>query len=673
MFKGFIQSTQPTVSNIVYVDSRRKDIYSPDGSINAPFKTIQEGIAHSQPNATVYIMPGNYIITETLNLKNLTLVCHDIFVNIFGSENIIPFTLEDTSGIIGGSIYSINTPAIRTIATGTGLIKETRLISSYINLTSTPILIGAVKTGCIIAVESNFNLQLEDCPLNLSNSINLADDQFWTLLYQSNGIIQLKGCIDDRFLNESSIKCDGAGIVNGLISLFIQNGSSEINLIENKLTLKNSETYNQIGSLFYAHKGNSNYKIYGGNYIMDIPTGTPTMYTFLTSTDATTKKAIINNTSLILKSNLDLNKFLSLLQDATDELIINNTNAISQTPLGDLILYDSIASVGIVIGTWTGGGQFYATTSILPGLTQDKLWIGDASNLPAEQTNIAVLNLPNLTSGKVWQGDGTNRPVEVVVAGGTDEKVKITATDTTTDFLTNKILITTNKLTKTVQNPAGNENILLSTGTDILDKAIAAQINGLTEKTKPINADLLLIEDSADSNNKKKIQIGNLPRHFYYEVGHQNNASVSDGTWLLLGVTDSGKYGGWDGSEIVPFIIPYNCIITEIICRFQDCTYDWRTTIGNIFGGIRFYYMTHNGTSEIVTLKYTSTTNDYPVGNSPVANDYTIIESSPVVDSGSNSFSKGLIIGAQFRTAGSGEGRIYNIQNPLFKIKFQEV
>ena len=39
----------------------------------------------------------------------------------------------------------------------------------------------------------------------------------------------------------------------------------------------------------------------------------------------------------------------------------------------------------------------------------------------------------------------------------------------------------------------------------------AGEIAALTEKTTPANSDWLLVEDSADSNNKKKVQVGNLP------------------------------------------------------------------------------------------------------------------------------------------------------------------
>jgi len=45
----------------------------------------------------------------------------------------------------------------------------------------------------------------------------------------------------------------------------------------------------------------------------------------------------------------------------------------------------------------------------------------------------------------------------------------------------------------------------------LVDLATTGQIAGLTEKVTPVDADLILIEDSAAANVKKKVQIGNLP------------------------------------------------------------------------------------------------------------------------------------------------------------------
>jgi hypothetical protein len=45
----------------------------------------------------------------------------------------------------------------------------------------------------------------------------------------------------------------------------------------------------------------------------------------------------------------------------------------------------------------------------------------------------------------------------------------------------------------------------------VFHKTAAAEINALTLKGSPTTSDLLLVEDAADSNNKKKITIGSLP------------------------------------------------------------------------------------------------------------------------------------------------------------------
>jgi hypothetical protein len=46
---------------------------------------------------------------------------------------------------------------------------------------------------------------------------------------------------------------------------------------------------------------------------------------------------------------------------------------------------------------------------------------------------------------------------------------------------------------------------------DAIHDNVAAEISAIAEKATPVSADLLLIEDSADSNNKKRVQVGNLP------------------------------------------------------------------------------------------------------------------------------------------------------------------
>jgi len=53
----------------------------------------------------------------------------------------------------------------------------------------------------------------------------------------------------------------------------------------------------------------------------------------------------------------------------------------------------------------------------------------------------------------------------------------------------------------------------------------AGEINGITAKATPTSSDLLIIEDAADSNNKKKITIGNLPATSDANAVHVNAAN----------------------------------------------------------------------------------------------------------------------------------------------------
>ena len=56
---------------------------------------------------------------------------------------------------------------------------------------------------------------------------------------------------------------------------------------------------------------------------------------------------------------------------------------------------------------------------------------------------------------------------------------------------------------------------------------IASEISAITEKVSPASTDLIIIEDSADSNSKKKIQIGNLPTGGGGEANTASNQGVA--------------------------------------------------------------------------------------------------------------------------------------------------
>lgn len=62
------------------------------------------------------------------------------------------------------------------------------------------------------------------------------------------------------------------------------------------------------------------------------------------------------------------------------------------------------------------------------------------------------------------------------------------------------------------------------TDADAIHDNVAGEIAGIAEKVSPVGADLIVIEDSADSNNKKRVQIMNLPGGADADAIHDNVA-----------------------------------------------------------------------------------------------------------------------------------------------------
>lgn len=67
-----------------------------------------------------------------------------------------------------------------------------------------------------------------------------------------------------------------------------------------------------------------------------------------------------------------------------------------------------------------------------------------------------------------------------------------------------------------------------------IHEGVSGEINQITEKTTPVAADLLVIEDSAASSAKKKVQIGNLPGSAVLGFSAAG-AAVSGGATNFLG------------------------------------------------------------------------------------------------------------------------------------------
>jgi hypothetical protein len=81
---------------------------------------------------------------------------------------------------------------------------------------------------------------------------------------------------------------------------------------------------------------------------------------------------------------------------------------------------------------------------------------------------------------------------------------------------------------------------------------VGGEINGITAKATPTTSDILLIEDAADSNNKKKITIADLPATSDANAVHVNAANeitaitekttvASDDEFIIEDSGDSGN------------------------------------------------------------------------------------------------------------------------------------
>lgn len=105
---------------------------------------------------------------------------------------------------------------------------------------------------------------------------------------------------------------------------------------------------------------------------------------------------------------------------------------------------------------------------------------------------------------------------------------------------------------------AGDHGALADT-TAIHDN-IAAEISAIAEKTVPISTDLVLIEDSAASDAKKKVQIGNLPGGDGGGGGSGGGSSLVEGFGednLAASLTNSQLYRNVQGIEAqLPVVMP---------------------------------------------------------------------------------------------------------------------
>lgn len=122
-----------------------------------------------------------------------------------------------------------------------------------------------------------------------------------------------------------------------------------------------------------------------------------------------------------------------------------------------------------------------------------------------------------------------------------------------------------------------------------ISKTTSGEISAMTEKTTPASADVVVIEDSADSYSKKKAQIGNIKSSF--------------GSW----VDKSSDYGAQQATTD-GFVIATNCWGSNSggrsVYGYSDSSNPPTTERGRIY--------TNSGTTELnLSFMFPVRKNDY--------------------------------------------------------------
>jgi hypothetical protein len=232
---------------------------------------------------------------------------------------------------------------------------------------------------------------------------------------------------------------------------------------------------------------------------------------------------------------------------ATSSLRKLGTSATSACAGNDSRLSDSrTPSAHASTHAAAGSDAVTLAQSQVTGLTTDLVACEKSANKNAASGYAGLDGSSKLTGSQQVYGTAANtacvgndaRLSDDRTASGLRSATTVVAVSSATAPSLGQVLTATSGSAATWQTPV--------TGTDInaIHKNVAAEISTITEKTVPVAADLLVIEDSAASNAKKRLQVGNLPNTNLFKQSAMTEVaadlSTTSSTWadlLTLNIT----------------------------------------------------------------------------------------------------------------------------------------
>ncbi len=154
----------------------------------------------------------------------------------------------------------------------------------------------------------------------------------------------------------------------------------------------------------------------------------------------------------------------------------------------------------------------------------------DAANLTSGAATDGYVLTADGLGGAAWEAASGGAALTVEESDGTPSVANVT-----------KIKVTNGTLTDDTGGTVTLDFGSAATDGAAIHDNTASEISAITEKTTPVSADMLIIEDSEAGNVKKMVQIGNLPG---------GSASGYYGTQLLRTVVAAGGQASFDLSSI---------------------------------------------------------------------------------------------------------------------------